>query len=112
MIQGMHLTMIGGSNLLLEPGDGLDPSEPDLYLVPLAGHLQATGARRLIYDLANVAVIDPLYYRWLKSVHAMCRICGVEMVVASMNASAAYALAHTLDETPPFACALNVDRAR
>ena len=112
MVQGMHLTPIGGGNVLLEPGDGLDPTDPDAYLEPLAAYLQRYGAKRLIYDLTNVPVIDPLYYNWLKSVHAICSVCGMEMVVASMNPSAAYSLAHILDETPPFTCALNVDRAR
>ncbi|OOG21218.1 hypothetical protein B1C78_16485 [Thioalkalivibrio denitrificans] len=111
-IQGMHLTPIGGAVVLLEPGDGLDPTDADAYLEPLASYLQVQEARRLIYDLATVPVIDGVYYDWLKSVHAICAICGVEMVVAGMTPSAAYALAHTLNETPPFACALNVDRAR
>jgi hypothetical protein len=112
VIQGMHLTPIGSAIVLLEPGDGLDPSDPDTYLEPLAALLQGQAARRLIYDLSTVRVIDLLYYKWLKSVHAICAVCGVEMVVAGMSPSAAYALAHILDETPPFACALNVDRAR
>ncbi|WP_038036143.1 MULTISPECIES: hypothetical protein [unclassified Thioalkalivibrio] len=111
-VQGMHLTPIGGAIVLLEPGDGLDPTDANAYLEPLAAFLQGRDARRLIYDLTKVPVIDRVYYEWLKAVHAICAICGVEMVVAGMRPSAAYALAHSLDETPPFTCALNVDRAR
>ncbi|WP_019567904.1 hypothetical protein [Thioalkalivibrio sp. ALMg13-2] len=112
MVQGMHLTQIGGGTVLLEPGEGLDPGEPDAYLAPLATYLQRAGARRLIYDLSSVPVIDPLYYDWLKKVYAVSAVCGVRMVVASMSPPTAYALASTLNETPPFDCALNVDRAR
>jgi hypothetical protein len=111
-IAGMHLTPIGGAVVLLEPGDGLDPTDPDAYLESLVSYLQRQQARRLIYDLTTVPVVDPVYYAWLKAVHAICAVCGVEMVAAGMAPSAAYALAHSLDETPPFACALNVDRAR
>jgi rsbT antagonist protein RsbS len=112
MIQGMHLTHIGNATLLLEPGAGLDPGDPDSYLEPLAAYLQQADARRLIYDLSEVPIVDALYYSWLTQVHAIARICGVRMIAAGMNASAAYALAATLNETPPFVCALDVDRAR
>ncbi|WP_019569052.1 hypothetical protein [Thioalkalivibrio sp. ALE11] len=112
MVQGMHLTRIGADAVLLEPGEGLDPGEPDRYLVALGDYLQAARARRLIYDLDSVPVVDALYYDWLKAVHGLCRVIGVEMVVANMAHSVAYALAARLDEVPPFACARDVERAR
>lgn len=110
--EGMHLTPIGGGNVLLEPGEALDPTDPDAYLVALLGYLQQQRAKRLIYDLKNVAVIEAMYYGWLKRLHALCAVSGIELVAVNMRPAAAYALALVLDETPPFTCALNVDRAR
>lgn len=112
MVRGMHLTPIGEGCVLLEPTDGFDPGDPDAYLVPLAGALQRMRARRLLYDLKNVPVIDNLYFAWLSSLAAMCRISGIGMVVVSMRPATAYALALTMKDQPPFDCALDVNRAR
>lgn len=112
MARGMHLTAIGEGAVLLEPTEGLDPGEPDAYLVPLIGSLQQMRAQRLLYDLRNVPVIDSLYYGWLASVAAMCRISGIDMVVVNMRPATAYALALTLKDNPPFGCALDVNSAR
>lgn len=112
MVRGMHLTPIGEGTVLLEPTDGLDPGEPDAYLVPLTGSLQQMRARRLLYDLKNVPVIDSLYYGWLVGVAAMCHISGIAMVVVNMRPATAYALALTLKDNPPFKCALDVNSAR
>jgi len=112
MLQGMHLTPIGDGIILLEPTDGLDPGEPDAYLVPLAGTLQQMRARRLLYDLKNVPVIDTLYYAWLTNLASICRISGIDMVLVNMRPATAYALALTMEDNPPFACALDVNRAR
>jgi hypothetical protein len=109
MVDGMHLTPIGGGAVLLEPGEALDPGAPDRYAVP---YLQERGARRLIYDLSNVPVVDELYYAWLLQVHRLCRVAGIELVAANMHADVAFALSLQLHEPPPFACALDVDRAR
>jgi len=111
MIKGMHLTPIGDGKVLLEPGEGLDPSDPDAYLVPLAEALQRLHAERLLYDLKNVALIDPLYYDWLLAVNGLCRISGVELVTINMRPATAYALATRLRESPPFTCALDVNGA-
>ncbi len=108
-MKGMHLTPIGGGKVLLEPGDGLDPSNPDDYLMEVAEALSELGARQLLYDLKNVPLIDEIYYDWLRHLHSLCRISGVELVAVNMPPAAAYALAMTLKETPPFTCALNVD---
>lgn len=112
MVQGMHLTPIGDGNVLLEPTDGLDPGEPDTYLVPLTGTLQQMRARRLLYDLKNVPVVDNLYYTWLVTVAVMCRISGIDMVAVNIRPATAYALALTMKDNPPFGCALDVNRAR
>lgn len=112
MIPGMHLTAIGQGCVLLEPTDGFDPGDPDAYLIPLGESLQRIRARRLLYDLKDVPVIDDLYFAWLTSLAAMCRITGIGMVVVSMRPAAAYALALTMKAPPPFECALDVNRAR
>ena len=112
MIDGMHLTPIGSRTVLREPRDGMDPGDPEAYAEPLLQYLQQSQARRLIYDLKNVPVIDELYYAWLVRVSALCQIAGIELVTANMRPAAAYALALMLTAPPPFTCALDVDSAR
>lgn len=112
MVEGMHLTDIGGGNVLLEPGDGFDPGDPDAYLAPLLQYLQERRAQRLFYDLKGLPLIDELYYRWLFTLHGSCVLIGVELVAVNMQPPAAFALAMILKERPPFACALDVERAR
>jgi len=111
MIQGMHLAAIGASNVLLEPGAGLDPSDPDTYLVPLLVYLQQHNTRRLLYDLGDVHIIDAVYYDWLLRLHRICRISGIELMTVNIRPPVAFALSLMLDATPPFTCALDVDRA-
>jgi len=112
MLLGMHLTPIGEGNVLLEPSEGLDPGDPDAYLEDLVRALQTLGARRLIYDLKSIPVIDRLYYDWLRRVHHVCQITGVELVAANMRPAAAFGLTTILEGDPPFVCALDVDSAR
>ena len=112
MAEGIHLTPIGDGNVLLEPGEGLDPSNPDSLLAPILEFLQHHGARRLVYDLKNVRLIDAVYYTWLTQLNAACRIANVEMVTVNMQPAAAYALALTLDKPPPFICALDIHHLR
>ncbi|HKK14025.1 MAG TPA: hypothetical protein VKA14_05120, partial [Gammaproteobacteria bacterium] len=97
----MHLTPIGSGIVLLEPTDGLDPTDSEAYLQPLVGFLQRRRTSRLIYDLKNVPLVDNVYYQWLHALHRMCRITGIELVVANMAPAAAYALAQLLDGPPP-----------
>jgi anti-anti-sigma regulatory factor len=111
-LRGMHLTPIGDGKVLLEPGEGLDPTDPDAYLEPLLDFLQRRGARVLIYDLKNVPLIDRTYLDWLRSVEALCRVGGVSLVAVSMRPSAAYALALAMDGPVPFSCALDVDSVK
>ena len=112
MIEGIHLTPIGDGNVLLEPGEGLDPSNPGALVAPVLEFLQCNEARRLVYDLKSVRLIDEVYYSWLVKLDATCRIANVEMVVVNMQPAAAYALSLTLDKTPPFSCALNIHHLR
>ncbi len=109
---GMHLTPIGSGVVLLEPKEGLDPSDPDAYLDGLLHYLQGRAARRLVYDAGAVVIIDAVYYRWLARLAAACRVTGIDVTVVNMRPSAAFALARQLDDDPPFACALDVDHAR
>jgi len=112
MVNGMHLTPIGERNVLLEPSEGLDPTDPDAYLVGMVDALQQLRTKRLIYDLKSIPLIDSVYYDWLLAVSGMCQISGIEMVVVNIRPAAAYTLALHLKETPPFGCALDVDGAR
>ena len=112
MIEGIHLTPIGDGNVLLEPGEGLDPSTPESMVAPVLEFLQRNEARRLVYDLKSVRLIDEVYYTWLTKLSATCRIANVEMVTVNMQPAAAYALSLTLDKSPPFTCALDIHNLR
>lgn len=108
----MHLTSLGGGIVLLEPTEALDPAQPDELAVALAAALQQMRARQLFYDLKSLAVVDDLYYAWLRRVSAICGISGVEMVAVNIRPTAAFALAVIMEVAPTFRCALDVDRAR
>jgi anti-anti-sigma regulatory factor len=112
MSESMHLTPIGDGNVLLEPGQGLDPSNPDGIMEALLARLQASGALRLLYDLKKLAVVDKLYYDWLLQLHHGCQVCGIELVAVNIRPAAAFGLSLMLDASPPFRCALDVDAAR
>ncbi|MHB8622238.1 MAG: STAS domain-containing protein [Sulfuricaulis sp.] len=112
MIEGIHLTPIGDGNVLLEPGEGLDPGNPEALLAPVLEILQQNEARRLVYDLKSVRLIDAVYYSWLTKLSATCRVANVEMVTVNMQPAAAYALALALDKPPTFGCALDIHHLR
>ena len=108
MVEGIHLTPIGDGNVLLEPGEGLDPSSPENLVAPVLEFLIRNEARRLVYDLKNVRLIDGVYFTWLSKLSSTCRIANVEMVTVNMQPAAAYALSLTLDKPTPFTCALDI----
>ena len=112
MAEGIHLTPIGDGNVLLEPGEGLDPSNPDALVAPVLEFLQNNQARRLVYDLKTVRLIDAVYYTWLTKLSATCRIANVEMVTVNMQPAAAYALSLMLNNSPSFTCALDIHSLR
>ncbi|MDH5711729.1 MAG: hypothetical protein OEZ15_08720 [Gammaproteobacteria bacterium] len=112
MLRGMHLTAIGDSSMLLEPGDSLDPSDPDNYIAELMEVMQREGARTLMYDLEKVPLIDQIYYAWLVRLNALCHLANVELIVVNIRTTAAFSLAMGLKEPPPFKCSLDVDSAR
>lgn len=108
-LSGMHLTRIGQGNILLEPGEGLNPADPDTYLEPLLAQIQKYAPQRLIYDLKDVPIIDEVYYQWLVAVQSACSLANIEMVVVHMRPAAAFALSQIIEVTPPFRCALSVE---
>ena len=112
MIEGVHLTPIGDGNVLLEPGEGLDPSNPDMLIAPILDFLQRNETLRLVYDLKNVRLVDSIYYAWLSTLNAACRIANVEMVTVNMHPAVAYALSLALDKSPPFRCVLDIHHLR
>jgi|OpeIllAssembly_1097287.scaffolds.fasta_scaffold60113_2 rsbT antagonist protein RsbS len=107
-LQGIHLTPIGAGDLLLEPSESLDPSRDD-QLETLVAALQRHQARRLIYDLKNVRLIDTVYFRWLTGLQAICQIAGVRMIVIHMQPTAAFALSQLIRDRPRFECALDIE---
>lgn len=106
----MHLTPIDHGVVLLEPGEGLDPTDLSTYLVPLLQFLHSRKAKRLLYDFGSVPVIDEVYYTWLIRVHNACYVQGVELVAVNIKPQAAYALSLILEHKPPFTCVLDVNR--
>lgn len=106
---GLHLTPIGGSRLLLEPGLSLDISQREILLDYILAELQRNGGEYLYYDLGGLPVIDAAYYDWLTALAGACRLIGARLVCVHMQPTAAYALAHLLKDVPPFDTALSVD---
>lgn len=107
-IAGVHLTLIGIADMLMEPGRSLDISARDDLLVDIIGRLQEAKAERLYYDLAEVQVIDPAYYHWLDALARACRSINVRMICIHMQPTAAFALAHQLNDMPLFETAHDV----
>lgn len=112
MLKGIHLTSIGDNNMLLEPGDGLNPDTPDKYVVELMRLMQNSNTRTLLYDLENVPLIDEIYYTWLVRLHHLCTLTNIELIATNICPTAAFSLAASLQQPPPFKCALDIDSAR
>lgn len=106
---GLHLTFIGHSSLLLEPSLSLDIGHYDAALVEIIRRLQGVSATRLYYDLAELEIIEPLYYNWLNALGRACRTINVRMICVHMQPTAAYALSHFMEKMPTFETALDVD---
>lgn len=112
MLKGMHMTSIGSNIMLLEPGDGLDPSMPDEYVVDIMQIMQKADARTLMYDLKSVPLIDEVYYAWLVKLHRLCALSNIELIATTIRPTAAFSLATSLKKPPLFKCSLDVDSAR
>ncbi len=105
---GFHLTPIGSNDFLLEPSHNLDIGDHDGLILEIIRRLQDGKSRRLYYDLADLPVIDLVYYAWLNRLARACRTINVQMVGIHMQPTAAFALSHTLTEPPQFKTALDV----
>lgn len=111
-IAGLRITPIGDDCVLLEPNEGLDPCDPDTYLLPLLTDLQKNNAHYLIYDMKKVAIVNSAYLNWLSIMSRMLGISGIQMIVVSLRPHTVFALSRHLTGKPPFLCALDVDSAR
>ena len=111
-MQGVHLTLLSRQCVLLEPGVGLDPANPEKYASEIMTCLQKNKSQGLIYDLKDISLIDKTYYEWLKYLHTLCKLNNTQLIVIQIKPSAAYGLSLFLNENPPFETALNIESAR
>lgn len=109
-LSGAHLTPIGDGDFLLEPTRSLDIASSDTLIEAILSQIHLGKGRRLYYDLSELALIDPVYYEWLKTLTRACQMVNVKMVCLHMQPTAAFALAQFLQESPPFICALDVEK--
>jgi rsbT antagonist protein RsbS len=108
MASGYHLTPIGGGNFLLEPSRSLDISQQDRLVIEVINRLQQARSQRLYYDLAELPVIEQVYYGWLDRLARACSAINIRMVCIHMQPTAAFGLAHIIVEAPVFETALDV----
>jgi len=109
-ISGIHLTAIGSGDFLLEPTRSLDIGNQYELIEGVIHRMQRTKTQRLYYDLAELPVIDPVYYAWLNALARACQAVNVQMVCIHMQPTAAFALSHFIKEAPCFSTALDVAR--
>jgi rsbT antagonist protein RsbS len=107
-IPGLHLTRIGDGDFLLEPSRSLNIRDQDSLIDGIVAHLlQARGAR-LYYDLAEQAIIDPVYYAWLNRLARAVWSVNVKMVCIHMQPTAAFALVQFPHEPQAFETAMDI----
>lgn len=111
-MNGFHLTPIGGGDMLLEPTRGFDTSMRDSLIEAILERLQAAKSSRLYYDMAEIAIIDPVAYQWLDALARACQAINVKMVCVHMQPTAAFTLSQFLNDMPIFETALDVDERR
>lgn len=109
-LSGAHLTPIGDGDFLLEPTRSLDIANSELFIEEILSQIHVGKGRRLYYDLSELAIIDPVYYHWMKTLARACQMVNVKMVCIHMQPTAAFSLSQFLRETPPFICALDVEK--
>lgn len=109
-IAGAHLTPIGAGDFLLEPTRGLDISNSDNLIPEILACVQSSKGLRLYYDVSELAIIDHVYYQWMRRLARACQTVNIKMVCIHMQPTAAFGLSQFLQETPPFVCALDVER--
>jgi rsbT antagonist protein RsbS len=108
-IPGIHLTRIGSGDMLLEPTRGLDIGNGAETLENILVRLQREKSARLYYDLADLPVIDEVYYAWLESLGRACGAINVRMTCIHMQPTAAFGLASFLRDNPSFDTALDIE---
>ena len=111
-LSGAHLTRIGDGDFLLEPTRSLDIANSDPLIEAILSQIHVGKGRRLYYDLSELALIDRVYYHWMKTLARACQMVNVQMVCIHMQPTAAFALSQFLQEAPPFICALDVDKVK
>ena len=107
-IAGVHLTRIGGGEMLLEPTRALDIGNAAEVMENILARLQREKASRLFYDLAELPVIDEAYYAWMDGLARACRAINVRMTCIHMQPTAAFGLATFLKAKPTFDTALDM----
>lgn len=108
-IPGLHLTRIGGGDFLLDPSKSLNVVDKDRLIENVIAQLIEARAKRLYYDLADLGLIDPLYYAWLDSLARAVKVVNVEMICIRMQPTAAFALAQYIEGKPVFRTALEIE---
>ncbi len=98
----MHLTEIGRGVFLLEPSLSLDISARDELIITVLSIIQQSQADKLYYDLADLPLIDPLYYQWLNMLARACRAVNVTMACIRMQPTAAFGLTSYMEGRPDF----------
>lgn len=109
-IPGIHLTAIGSGDFLLEPGRSLDIANQGELIEGIVYRIQRAKSQRLYYDLAELQLVDPVYYDWLNALARACQAINVQMICIHMQPTAAFALSHFIKEAPCFRTALDVAR--
>ena len=107
-IEGLHLTRIGRGDFLLEPLRGLKIHDNDVLVQRIVARLQRERVARIYYDLAEQAIIDPVYYAWLDKLARTFRTINIDMICIHMQPTAAFALVQFLGAMPTFATALDI----
>ena len=108
MIPGLHLTRIGREAFLLEPSRSLNIRDEARLVEHIAGKLQQAKASCLYYDLAELALIDPVYYAWLSALARTMAAINVRMICIHMQPTAAFSLSGFIAGKPAFETALDI----
>lgn len=103
-----HLTQIGRRDFLLEPGRGLDVGHPGPLIEAVLTRLQTAKPARLYYDLAELPLIDPVYYNWLNALARACQTMNVALICIHMQPTAAFGLTSFITQAPAFTTARDV----
>lgn len=110
--RSFHLTQIGRGDYLLEPTRGIDVAHPGELIEDILRRLHDGKPSQLYYDLAEVALIDPVYYNWLNALARACQTMNVTLICIHMQPTAAFGLTSFIDRPPMFQTARDVSSLR